>query len=1503
MGTTSFTVTVTDSESPTKTATANLSISITAPTLAVTSTGALASGVLHQSYSTTLTATGGVASYTWSITSGTLPTGLSLNTGTGVISGTPTILGTKNFTIKVTDSETPTAQTATANVNISINNPTPLQIITSALATGVISTLYSDQIDATGGVMPYSWSITAGGLPPGLSLANNGQITGTPSTMGTFNFTAQVTDSSTPTQSVTANLSITVNAALTITTPSLPSGNVGAQYPSTVSAAGGIEPYTWSIISGNVPPGLTPTNSNDMLSFSGQPTTAGTYTFTAQVSDSETSPASVSNSYTVVINSQPMGYTVSGTVSYSGSKTGWVYLQLNPTNCNNGCSNNLGTSISQATLTSSGAFAIQGVQPGTYNLQVYLDNLGYGAQNASNPTGSTPNITVVSANVTGVPVTLNDPGTVTLTSAPSWSGGNGSGAFSGGAFVSFQPIKNNNGVEMATSYTVQWSTSSSFTSPGSKSFPATGSNNPWIVSGLTNGNTYYFRAQGVAGSSTSPWSGASPSMLIGAPTAGNAVSGSVAFTGTAKGPLYVGFYDQNTGNVYATVVGSQASPPHSPASYSVKVPTGSNYYFFGVVDNNNNGLLNGAGQFSNTNLDNSASVAISGTTTNENLTLPSGNSVGTIRTQTSQQINSGGTNTGYGIGFEVNGLLKLPVAVEITGGPIPGVIRPADIANNGFNGSPDRFSFWTGLNGATPNVGDSYTLNVAYSDGTSEVLTVQVGAVLNAFATNLAPQGSGASLTPSFSWTDPANASSYFYQFQLWDQNGNQIWQIPGNNSNSNGFSSSITSINWNVDPTGSGNLPSVSSLNGSSTYNWQITASDVNGNSAQVQVSFETVAAPLTLPAAGSVGSVTVNQSFNGAINASGGTGPNYTFTVNGSPVPTDGTQVSLGDSLFAWNTGGNTLSLGGTPSLIGVTTFTVAVTDSASVTAGPFTYTITVNPVTPLSMQTTAMPGGDKNWPYNAALKAQGGVQPYTWSVSSGSLPTGLSISTNSGNNGVISGTPTATGTSTFTVQVTDSLNTTATASVSIVIGNCGNNANLNGHYAFTLNGWKSATDAQTTIGSFVANGAGTISSGLADINDQSNGPQSITVTGTYCVSSNNLVAIDLTGGGGTAVFEAALDSTGNGHIIRYDGTSSEISSGLLRKQTTSAFSTSSIKNNFAFGMIGVDPGSDNRFGMAGQFNSNGSGTLSGEVDGDQSSNGPANTTISASNFSVASSGRGTASIDLVGPGSSLNLVFYVVSASEMLMMEDDSGNLLMTGQALQQSASLSNASLSGNSVIELQGLDTSGSSPVSDIQAGIINASGTGTFSLSMDENDGGTFDGGTGTPQSISGDYSVGTNGRVTLSNITGGGGGNHVPVFYLVGPNQAFVIGTDSSVTFGTITPQTGSNFTNASLTGTVLGGSQQPVDTNGSVEVDQATADGAGNLTGASDNNNQCGSGGGNACPQASSIGVTYSVSPNGRTTVSEGGQVGGIMYIISTSQVVFLSTQDSNATLTDFHK
>ena len=1534
VGVVNFTVTVTDNESPTKkTASANLSITISVNTLTVTSTTAsLPTGVINNSYSTTLQASGGVMPYTWTQTGGNLPAGLTLNAN-GTISGTPTALGPASFTVQVQDSETPTKQTAFATLSISINNSAPLTVTTtsSQLPSGLTGITYPGAtLQATGGVQPYSWSYT-GSLPTGLSLSAGGAITGTPSAAGTFNFTARVTDSTSPTPgTATAGLSITVTTPTPLTLPPagpLPPATVNQNYSGGINASGGIGPnYSFTVNGSAVPTdgsqvavadGIWISNSGgNSLLIGGTPTAVQTVTLSnVSVTDSASNSAGPFT-YTIAVINPAAAYTVSGTVTYGGSKSGWTYLQLSNNNC---CGSNLGTSISKATLTAGGAFTIHGVPPGTYTLQAYIDNLSpsFGAQNASNPTGSVSNITVTNAPVTGVPVILGDAGTVTINSAPNWNPNSGLGTFSGGAFVSFQTIQNNNTqVEIPASYNVGWSTSASCNPSsfaGTKSFPATGGRNPWIVTGLTTGQTYYFCAQGVAtGGSTGPWSAPSPSsgLKIAVPT-GNTISGKVTFSETATGPLYVGFYDQNTGNMYVTVVGSKTTPPTSPASYTVQVPS-STYYFFGVIDQNNSGLISGPGQVSNTNENNMAPVVISGPLSNENLTLPNTNSIATVMTQSTEQVNSGGTSYNYSLGFNVNGLLKLPVAVELTTGPSPGAVIPADIATGAFNGSSDQFSFWTSLNGATPQVGDVYTLNVTYSDNTSQVLTVTVGAVLNnAFVTNLLPQGNGVSTTPNFSWTYPSNASSYTYQFWLCCGPNGTIWQIPSNNVKSNGFSSSTPSfITWGTDPTNPNppNPPNPSSLNGSTFYSWQIQATDVNGNSAQVQVNFQTMEVPLSLPAPGSLGTATVGQNWNGAINASGGIS-GYSFTVNGNTIPGDNSQVPVADGLWVssnTNTGGTTLSIGGTPSAVQTVTLNVSVTDSTSTTVGPYAYTISVIAGAPLSFSATPLPSGNTGWVYSTYLQANGGVQPYTWSVSSGNLPAGLSIDPSSGQ---ISGTPTAAGTPNFTVQVADSETPPATASqaLSIAITNCSYTL-LNGHYAFMANGWSSSTTATSAVGSFVADGLGNISGGLLDVADQAKStPSNGAFTGKYCVnSSNNLATMifnftaPLTG---SSTLAAALDATdGNGHMISFDNTGA-LTSGLLRKQQTTAFSTGEIKNNYAFELVGSSGGSS-RFAMAGEFNSTGSGTLSGEVDADSggsgSGSGPVNVTLSASDFSVASTGRGTASITFTSEAT-INFAFYVVNSSEMLMMAVDTSQtppMVIAGQVLQQSGSFTNASLNGVSVIEMQGGDSQ-SSP--NVTAGFVTTNGAGSFSINADQNQAGTM----GT-LSGSGTYSVSSNGRMTLTGV-----GSNPPVFYLISQNQAFVVGTDNSVTVGKMTPQVGSGFTNASLNGSYLGGSQPPQDWNVKAEILQIHADGAGNMTGTQDEDSENHGG-----AQSNTIpALTYAPAvggPAGKFVISQGGVPQVYLYIINATsgsgQAVLMpvsssQNQDNNPKLDDFHQ
>ena len=143
------------------------------------STSSLTNGTVGTAYSQTLTATGGTTPYTWTIASGTLPAGLTLSSN-GVISGTPTTAGGPTaITFKVTD-----ANNLNATQSLSITIITPPSITTNSLPAWTGRAVYSQTLGATGGTPPYTWAITAGALPTGLSLSSSGVISGTPTTAG-----------------------------------------------------------------------------------------------------------------------------------------------------------------------------------------------------------------------------------------------------------------------------------------------------------------------------------------------------------------------------------------------------------------------------------------------------------------------------------------------------------------------------------------------------------------------------------------------------------------------------------------------------------------------------------------------------------------------------------------------------------------------------------------------------------------------------------------------------------------------------------------------------------------------------------------------------------------------------------------------------------------------------------------------------------------------------------------------------------------------------------------------------------------------------------------------------------------------------------------------------------------------------------------------------------------------------------------------------------------------
>jgi hypothetical protein len=278
----------------------NTTFTTLAPTITV-SPATVPGATVGVAYSQTFTGSGGTAPYTFTVSAGALPAGLSLNTTSGALSGTPSAAGTFNFTIRSTDAAGGGGPySGTRAYTLVVGAPTILLPATT-LADGNAGTAYSQTLNpASGGVAPYSYALTAGALPPGLTLSIAGALNGTPTGSGTFNFAITATDASTgsgPYSSAPRGFTLTVNVPIVISPATLPDIAYAVPYNQALNSSGGTAPYSYSLTAGALPIGIS-FNSSGV--FSGIPRSDGNFSLTVRSEDAN--GLAVSKVYTFTVS-------------------------------------------------------------------------------------------------------------------------------------------------------------------------------------------------------------------------------------------------------------------------------------------------------------------------------------------------------------------------------------------------------------------------------------------------------------------------------------------------------------------------------------------------------------------------------------------------------------------------------------------------------------------------------------------------------------------------------------------------------------------------------------------------------------------------------------------------------------------------------------------------------------------------------------------------------------------------------------------------------------------------------------------------------------------------------------------------------------------------------------------------------------------------------------------------------------------------------------------------
>jgi len=555
---------------------------------------------------------------------------------------------------------------------------------------------------------------------------------------------------------------------------------------------------------------------------------------------------------------------------------------------------------------------------------------------------------------------------------------------------------------------------------------------------------------------------------------------------------------------------------------------------------------------------------------------------------------------------------------------------------------------------------------------------------------------------------------------------------------------------------------------------------------------------------------------------------------------------------------------------------------------------------------ISTTSLPGGLVGIPYGSALQAIGGTPPYTWSVSSGSLPAGLSITTNSANiTGqtitAITGTPTAAGPTQFMVQVKDSATpaSSVTQQLSITIGaaSTANDAELSGQYAFEISSFGSvAGNRHAEVGSIIADGKGNITSGVVDCNSPNGSAQAVPLLspGSYAVGPDhrgtltlNFASTALCGFTSRTV-AFALGSLNNsgvatiGRLVEFDyttATPNDFGSGVMYLQQSAAFALSSIKGPYAFQLIGQNTIPGTRVVETGTVTADGAGNLgAGELDLNSDGTGT-NTaftgTLTTDPANTATFGRLNLSCTSCSAiGAAGHEAVYIVLANQALIITTDvefSDGLMSGEMRSQSSTSFANSDLKGSAVFYLE--DVGNTAGDSRATLGLTTFDGAGNLTVvSQDKNDSGVH---TTKTNQTGLTYSVAANGRVTITGANSPLGG------YLLSPTAAFLMETSGGTNAGFVEVQSGGPFSAASISGNYIFGVAPQAVPASAVSSGIAASTGGGTLNVTSDESGQFG------LALAQAITATgFNVAANGVGTDS----VGDVIYMISPTKAVLIN-------------